>query len=49
MKKLALLALSLVGFAYGCGKKQVEEAPRDYEGARQRSASDHQDLDRQSR
>lgn len=48
MKKLALLSLIFVGLAAGCGKRR-EEGPRDYEGARRRSAEDHQILDQQSK
>ena len=48
MKKLALLSLVLVGLAAGCGKKR-DEAPRDYEGARQRSSEDHKILDQQGK
>lgn len=47
-RKLVLGLVVLAGLA-ACRKQVKEEGPRDYEGVRQRSATEHRDLDAQKK
>jgi len=48
MKRFSWLFLTLLPLLSGCPKRQTTEAPRDYDGVRQRANDAHSKMDADS-